>query len=274
MIKAKSSLDFNFEFSPKLIGSHEFYLPILMNGIRTDLRPESSSSARATWDRVTPARLVVAETAQPTVQLRIEGGQGPNANWENEITLSPSQAIAVFFLKNISDVKSDFIFQANSSFDLSEYSFCLNPGEERQMKIKSRHEVFEFGTNTINFVENGAFSYEIKLNFINDQEGFLYSVIYCVLPVYFRSTSGSRQSDEKLYKPNIEFHPDELYLETVPLDTFVKGYFTIQTTNLGFEVLNRPPFSNWLVQKKLFSKTQKKRISVAASIRSSKNGRW
>ena len=197
MIKAKSSLDFNFEFSPKLIGSHEFYLPILMNGIRTDLRPESSSSARATWDRVTPARLVVAETAQPTVQLRMgEGGQGSNANWENEITLSPSQAIAVFFLKNISDIKSDFIFQANSSFDLSEYSFCLNPGEERQMKIKSRHELFEFGTKTINFVENGAFSYEIKLNFINDQESF-YGYILCtsgVLSVYFRC---HWQSDEK-----------------------------------------------------------------------------
>ena len=187
MIKAKSSLDFNFEFSPKLIGSHEFYLPILMNGIRTDLRPESSSSARATWDRVTPARLVVAETAQPTVQLRIEGGQGTNADWDNEITMSPSQSIAVFYLRNVSDVKSDFIFQANSSFNLSEYSFCLNPGEERQMKIKSRHEVFEFGTNTINFVENGAFSYEIKLNFINDQERFYvhFRSMSTLLPVYF-----------------------------------------------------------------------------------------
>ena len=272
MIKEKSSLDFNFEFSPKLIGSHEFYLPILMNGIRTDLRPESSSSARATWDRVTPARLVVAETAQPTVQLRMgEGGQVTSelkqANWENEITLSPSQAIAVFFLKNISDIKSDFIFQANSSFDLSEYSFCLSPGEERQIKIKSRHELFEFGTKTINFVENGAFSYEIKLNFINDQESFLYTV-------YFRCTPGLLPVKvmKKLYKPNIEFHPDELYLETVPLDTFVKGYFTIQTTNLGFEVLNRAPF--FQLARSFYFPKPKKRISVTASIRSSKNGRW
>ena len=61
-------------------------------------------------------------------------------------------------------------------------------------------------------------------------------------PLYFRSTSDLLQVTgtviKKLSKPNIEFHPDELYLETVPLDTFVKGYFTIQTTNLGFEVLN------------------------------------
>ena len=196
MIKAKSSLDFNFEFSPKLIGSHEFYLPILMNGIRTDLRPESSSSARTTWDRVTPARLVVAETAQPTVHLRTrtEGGQGAKAetpNWDNEITLSQSQPIAMFYLKNVSDVKSDFIFQANSSFDLSEYSFCLNPGEEKQMKIKSRHEVFEFGTKTINFVENGAFSYKIKLSFINDQESFF---------VHFRSTSDLLPASSKVRK--------------------------------------------------------------------------
>ena len=54
---------------------------------------------------------------------------------------------------------------------------------------------------------------------------------------------------KKLSKPNIEFHPDELYLETVPLDTFVKGYFTIQTTNLGFEVLNRAP--NFPLAKKI-----------------------
>ena len=60
--------------------------------------------------------------------------------------------------------------------------------------------------------------------------------------VYFRCTFGllpvPGKVMKKLYKPNIEFHPDELYLETVPLDTFVKGYFTIQTTNLGFKVLN------------------------------------
>jgi len=67
---------------------------------------------------------------------------------------------------------------------------------------------------------------------------------------------------KKLYKPNIEFHPDELYLETVPLDTFVKGYFTIQTTNLGFEVLNRALF--FLIdsfKNFLFSKTQQKNFS-------------
>ena len=154
--------------------------------------PES----RTTWDRVSPARLVVAETAQPTVHLRTrtEGRQGAKAetpNWDNEMTLSQSQPITMFYLKNVSDVKSDFIFQANSSFDLSEYSFCLNPGEEKQMKIKSRHEVFEFGTKTINFVENGAFSYEIKLSFINDQESFF---------VHFRSTSGLLPASGKVRK--------------------------------------------------------------------------
>ena len=131
---------------------------------------KTSLSARATWDRVTPARLVVAETAKPTVQLRVQSGQ--EATWENEIKLSPSKSTAILFLSNLSEDQSEFIFQEHPSFDLSEYSFCLNPGEERQLKVEAKNGVCEFGSNTINFVENGTFSYQIKVDFINDQEGF------------------------------------------------------------------------------------------------------
>ena len=148
---------------------------------------KTSLSARATWDRVTPARLVVAETAKPTVQLRVESGQ--EATWENEITLSPSKPTAILFLSNLSDDQSEFIFQEDSSFDLSEYSFCLNSGEEKQLKVEAKNGVCEFGSNTINFVENGTFSYQIKVDFINDQEGFNceFDGNFVKLPAYIRS---------------------------------------------------------------------------------------
>ena len=149
---------------------------------------KTSLSARATWDRVTPARLVVAETAKPTVHLRVEGGQEATTTWENEITLSPSKPTAILFLSNLSDDQSEFIFQENSSFDLSELSFCLNPGEEKQLKVEAKNSICEFGSNTINFVENGTFNYQIKVDFINDQEGFNceFDRNFDSLPAYFR----------------------------------------------------------------------------------------
>ena len=56
-------------YHPTMVSSHEFYLPLTMNKIRTDLRPESTSSARSVWEKMTPSRLIRAAACQQSMRI-------------------------------------------------------------------------------------------------------------------------------------------------------------------------------------------------------------
>ena len=68
-LESDQTRQLQLEYRPTMVSSQEFYLPLTMNKIRTDLRPESTSSARSTWHKMTPSRLVVAAAAQRSLEI-------------------------------------------------------------------------------------------------------------------------------------------------------------------------------------------------------------
>ena len=86
-------------YHPTMVSSHEFYLPLTMNKIRTDLRPESASSARSVWQKMTPSRLIRAAACQqsmriyPSNRLLQMMASTRKSHFENEnLTDKPAQA--------------------------------------------------------------------------------------------------------------------------------------------------------------------------------------
>lgn len=106
-------------YTPTVISSQEFYLPLTMNRIRTDLRPESrkclyfmmallltcqslhtdnflkhlaSASARLTWEKMTPSRVVVAAASQKVIDFSTK-----------ELKILASKLSTDFEMKNLTD---------------------------------------------------------------------------------------------------------------------------------------------------------------------------
>ena len=127
-----------------------------------DLKPYS---ARSTWERVTPARLVVAETSQKTLLFDLTSSTLTHANYKTELKIKNASPYAkVITLGSLEWVPVDLELSIDNEEQTdSDIRLEINPGEEKSLHIRVKRKLANYGVKTFFLYEDKHFSYEFKV---------------------------------------------------------------------------------------------------------------
>jgi hypothetical protein len=153
-ISPGEEIELKLYFCPKLIGSYEFVLPLIVNQIRTFEISE-----------LTRKPLVIAATAQNKLVL--------SPSCLNLSFSSPSQEIEIFNQSDdqILNFILDFDPEILEIFDEAETNrkVELVPNEKMKFKIRIKRKLATFGVHFLKIVQDEKFESLLEVNYTNDQ---------------------------------------------------------------------------------------------------------